>query len=592
MLGPQNQSQFDDWGAERGEPARHRDVLWSSGDYLYCRMSSDAARGELCDRIVVMPTAEHPTPSSVSRLAHEFALKDHLDSTWAVRPLELVRERGRTMLVLENVEAEPFDRIVGAPLDLERFLGLAIAASNAVAQLHASGLVHKDINGANILVDSTTGLVRLTGFGIASRLPRERQAPQPPELIAGTLSHMAPEQTGRMNRSIDSRTDLYSLGFTLYQALTGVLPFAASDPMAWVHCHIAKRPLPPRARRATVPSQLSAIIMKLLAKTPEERYQTSAGLERDLRRCLQDWESRREIAEFPLGKRDRSAQILIPEKLYGREREIEALLAAFDAVVVSGAPRLVLVSGAPGMGKSSVVGELHRVLVPPRGLFASGKFDQLKRDIPYATFAQALQGLIRRLLTKPESELNRWRDELHEALDPNGSLLFELIPELRFIVGEQPRPPEAPLHAAKLRFQSTLRRLIGAFARSDPLALFLDDVQWLDAASLDLLEDLLVQGDVRHLLLVGAYRDNEVDSAGTADPPENRRQPILRTSIQPGARGGRARHLRHAPSGVALAAGVDPRQASYRQCRGSDGRQVEPPLAGSTPGAQGTGVPG
>lgn len=508
MIGLQDQSWFTGWEDGLSE------VLWGSGDYLYCRISRNGAQGEPRERIVVVPSAEHPMPSIFSRLAHEFSLRDYLDSAWAVRPLELVRDRGRTILVLENVKAKPLDQIVGAPLDLERFLRLAIAASSAVAQLHATGLVHKDIKGSNVLVDLAVGTLRLTGFGIASRLPRERQAPQAPELIAGTLSHMAPEQTGRMNRSIDSRSDLYSLGITLYQALTGVLPFAASDPMGWVHCHIAKTPLPPRARRASVPPQLSAIIMKLLAKTPEERYQTAAGLERDLRRCLEAWESRYEIVEFPLGERDRSARLLIPEKLYGREREIDTLLAAFDSVFTSGKPRLVLVSGAPGIGKSSVVGELHKVLVPPRGQFASGKFDQLKRDIPYATFAEALRGLIRRVLTMPESELSRWRDELQKALDPNGSLLFELIPELKFVIGDQPRPPEVPLHAAKLRFQSTLRRLIAVFARAEhPLALFLDDLQWLDAASLDLMEDLLVEADVRHLLLVGAYRDNEVDEA-------------------------------------------------------------------------------
>src|SRR5215813_4192429 len=271
MLGRHDQSQFDGWDASP------RDVLWASGDYLFCRMSGDSGDGERGERIVVVPSAEHPTPSSVSRLVHEFGLKAYLDSAWAVRPLQLVRQRGRTMLVLEKVDAKPLDQIVGASLDLGRFLRMAVAAANVVAQLHASDLVHKDIKGANILVDVDTGLVRLTGFGIASRLPRERQAPQPTELIAGTLSHMAPEQTGRMNRSIDSRSDLYSLGVTFYHALTGVLPFTASDPMEWVHCHIAKKPLPPRARRATVPTQLSAIIMKMLAKTPEERYQTAAG---------------------------------------------------------------------------------------------------------------------------------------------------------------------------------------------------------------------------------------------------------------------------------------------------------------------------
>jgi len=234
-------------------------------------------------------------------------------------------------------------------------------------------------------------LTRLTGFGIASRLPRERQAPEPPEVIAGTLAYMAPEQTGRMNRSIDSRSDLYALGVTFYQMLTGRLPFSAADPMEWLHCHIARKPVAPAERLESVPAVLSEIAMKLLAKTAEERYQTAASVEHDLRRCLAEWELKGRIEPFALGERDRPDRLLIPEKLYGREREVGTLLAAFDRVVATGAPELVLVSGYSGIGKSSVVNELHKALVPPRGLFASGKFDQLKRDIPYSTLGDAQQ---------------------------------------------------------------------------------------------------------------------------------------------------------------------------------------------------------
>ena len=254
--------------------------------------------------------------------------------------------------------------------------------------------------------------------------------------------------------------------------------------------------------------------MKLLAKTAEERYQTAAGLERDLRRCLAEWEAQGRIDDFPLGEHDTPDRLLIPEKLYGRAREVEALLAAFDRVVKSGAPELVLVSGYSGIGKSAVVHELHKALVPPRGLFASGKFDQYKRDIPYATLAQAFQSLVRPLLGKSEAELAGWRDALHEALGPNGQLMVDLVPELKLVIGEQPPVPELPPQDAQRRFQLVFRRFIGVFARPEhPLALFLDDLQWLDAATLDLLEDLLTQADVRHLLLIGAYRDNEVDAA-------------------------------------------------------------------------------
>ena len=294
--------------------------------------------------------------------------------------------------------------------------------------------------------------------------------------------------------------------------LTGTLPFTASDPMEWVHCHIARKPVPPSERLEKIPAPVSHIIMKLLAKTAEERYQTAAGVESDLRRCLAAWELHGRIDPFALGEHDTPDRLLIPEKLYGRAREVETLLASFDRIVKSGRPELVLVSGYSGIGKSAVVNELHKPLVPPRGLFASGKFDQYKRDIPYATLAQALQSLLRPLLSKSEEELSTWRNALHEALDPNGQLMVGLVPELKAVIGEQPPVPELPPQEAQRRFHLVFRRFLNVFARPEhPLALFLDDLQWLDAATLDLMEDLLTQPDVKHLLLIGAYRDNEVD---------------------------------------------------------------------------------
>src|SRR6202048_3488231 len=468
-------------------------VLWEDGERVFCRKDSQAD-GYRAAVLAVLPAAEHPTPATLDRLAREYELKDELDGAWAVRPLELVRERGRIMLVLEDTGSEPLDPLRGLPVGRGIFLRIAIAVAAALTQVHRRGLVHKDIKPTNILVNRMTGEVRLTGFGIASRLPRERQAPAPPESIAGTLAYMAPEQTGRMNRSIDARSDLYALGVTLYQMLTGSLPFTASDPMEWAHAHIARKPMPPSERLETVPAVVSALILKLLAKTAEERYQTAAGLERDLRHCLAAWEAQHPIDAFPLGLKDTSDRLLIPEKLYGREREIETLLAAFDRVVTSGRPELVLVSGYSGIGKSAVVNELHKALVPPRGLFASGKFDQYKRDIPYATLAQAFQSLVRPLLSKSDAELTSWRHALLEALGPNGRLMTDLIPELTLIIGDQPPAPELPPQQAQSRFQLMFQRFIGVFAQPEhPLALFLDDLQWLDAATLDLLDDLLAR---------------------------------------------------------------------------------------------------
>ncbi|MBP0596118.1 AAA family ATPase, partial [Paraburkholderia sp. LEh10] len=488
-------------------------ILWDDGDRVVCRgrrVGEDGSHNVL----LVRPAGEHPLPAAFDRLVHAFGLRDELDGAWAVRPLELVREGGRTLLVLEDPGGEPLARLLGAPMEMGDFLPLAVGIAAALGKLHQRGLVHKDLKPAHILVHCADGQVRLTGFGLASRLPRERQAPEPPETIAGTLAYMAPEQTGRMNRSIDSRSDLYAFGVTLYQMLTGVLPFTAAEPMEWVHCHIARKPVPPCELVETVPVAVSHIVMKLLAKAAEERYQTAAGVEHDLQHCLADWQRRHRIDAFPLGEHDTPDRLLIPEKLYGREREVATLVATFDRIVGSGPPELVLVSGYSGIGKSSVVNELHKVLVPPRGLFASGKFDQYKRDIPYSTLVQAFQGLVRPLLGKPDTELASWRDALLEALEPNARLMTDLIPELKLIIGEPPPVPTLEPKLAQRRFMLVFRRFISVFARAEhPLALFFDDLQWLDAATLDLLEDLLTHADLRHLMLVGAYRDNEIDAA-------------------------------------------------------------------------------
>ena len=489
-------------------------VLWEDGDRVFRRGWRLGDDGERNAVLVVAPATEHPSPSTLERLAHEYELRDALDAAWAARPLALSREGGRTALLLEDPGGEPLERLTGAPMDTGRFLGLAVGIVVALGKAHQRGLVHKDVKPANILANCPDGWTRLTGFGIASRLPRERQAPEPPGVIAGTLAYMAPEQTGRMNRSIDSRSDLYALGVMFYQMLTGRLPFSAADPMEWVHCHIARKPVAPAERLESVPAPISEIVMKLLAKTAEDRYQIAAGVEYDLRRCLAEWERHGRVEPFALGEHDRPDRLMIPEKLYGREREVESLLAAFDRVVQSGAPELVLISGYSGIGKSSVVNELHKALVPLRGIFASGKFDQLKRDIPYSTLAQAFESLVRSLLSKSDAELACWRRALLEALGPNGRLMTDIIPALKFIIGDQPPIPKVAPQQTQARFQSVFRRFIGVFARTEhPLALFLDDLQWLDGATLDLIEDLLTQADVRHLLLVGAYRDNEVDAA-------------------------------------------------------------------------------
>jgi PAS domain S-box-containing protein len=490
---------------------------------------------------VLLVAAEQTSLGCIERLEHEYKLKSELDAGWAARPIALTRYNDRLGLVLEDPGGAPLARLLGRPLEVTRFLRIAIPLVGALRRVHEQGLIHKDIKPENILLDTASGGVRLTGFGIASLLPREHQALEPPEVIAGTLAYMAPEQTGRMNRSVDYRSDLYALGVTFYEMLTGQLPFVASDPMEWVHCHIARQPVPPNERVAGVPGPLSAIVMKLLAKNAEERYQTAAGVEADLRRGLAQWELHRRIEPFPLGAEDAPDRLLIPENLYGRRREIDTLLASFNRVMANGTFELVLVSGYSGIGKSSVVHELHKVLVPPRGLFASGKFDQYKRDIPYATVGQAFHSLVRSLLTQSEEQLGRWRVSLGEALGQNGQLMVNLVPELELVIGKQPPVADLPPQDAQNRFQMVFRRFLAVFARKEhPLALFLDDLQWLDAATLDLLENLATQPDVRHLMLVGTYRDNEVTPS----------HPLLRTLEAIRKAGARVQEIVLAPLGL------------------------------------------
>ncbi len=520
-------------------PEYELETLREEADFTFYRGRNVSDRLPI---LAVAAAAEQPSPQSLRRLDHEFTLAKELDARWAARPLALTRHQGRAVLVLEDPGGESLDRVVERhekePIDLIRFLSIAVGLTAAVGHTHRQGVIHKDIKPANALVDDA-GHVRLTGFGIASRLPRERLTPAL-EILSGTFAYMSPEQTGRMNRSMDTRSDLYSLGVTLYQLLTGSLPFAAADPLEWVHCHIARQPAAPIERRA-VPMPLSTIIMRLLAKNAEDRYQTATGLEADLQRCLTEWQFHGRIDPFTLGRDDASGRLLIAEKLYGREHEVGALLTAFDRVVTQGTAELVLVSGYSGVGKSSVVNELHKLLVPPRALFAAGKFDQYKRDVPYATLAQAFQALVRPILAQSQAAVDRWRHALLEALGSNGALIANLIPELEFVIGKQPPVAELPPKEARHRFQSVLRRFVGAFATAEhPLALFLDDLQWLDTATLELLESLTTDPELRHMLLIGAYRDNEVGPA----------HPLTRTLTVIREGGVKAQELLLAPLGL------------------------------------------
>ena len=418
---------------------------------------------------------------------------------------------GPTDLIFQNSGGEPLERRIGQLPEVPEFLSLAIAITAAVAKVHALGLIHKDIKPANIMVDSHDRAL-LTGFGAASRSPRERQTAQPPQALAGTLPYMSPEQTGRMNRSIDSRSDLYSLGITLYELLTGRLPFTAMDPLDWIHCHVARRPASPRGLRPQVPEVIEQILLKLLAKSADERYQTALGLEADWRHCLEQWQVAARVDPFNLGEYDAPDHLVIPETLYGRDPELAALRLAYGGVAAAGAPRFILLAGYAGVGKSALVHEYQRELVAG-GWFAAGKSDPYQRDIPYTTLTRAFAGLVRQLLCLPEKEIAWWRDHLAEALGINGRIILDLIPDLEPVIGPQPSVAEVSPQDAMNRFRGVVCRFLAVFATAEqPLILFFDDLQWLDAATLELLEHLLTEPEVRHLLLIGAYRDNEVDS--------------------------------------------------------------------------------
>ncbi|WP_437821909.1 sensor histidine kinase [Sorangium sp. So ce1078] len=468
-----------------------------------------------CPVVLKVLDPQRSRPKDLERLQNEFEIGRLLDSTAVVKPLALETCQGMPALVLEDFGGRSLGELLGGtPMPMDRFLPLAMAIARAVSEIHQAGIVHKDVKPENILVNPASFELKLADFGLASRLPREQPSAQPPRLIEGSLPYLSPEQTGRMNRAIDHRSDLYALGVTFFQMLTVKLPFEAKDPVEWVHCHVARAPPSPSALVPEVPEPIARIVLKLLAKMPEDRYQSAGGLAADLERCLVQWQARGRVEPFPLGKDDVLERIQTPHKLYGRERETAALLDVFDAVAVTGAPALVMVSGYSGVGKSALVNALHKPIVEKRGHFIAGKCDQYKRDIPYATLAQAFQALARQILGESEARIRAWRDALCAALGPNAELMVSLIRELELVLGPQPPVPELPPQEAQHRFQMVFRQLIGVFAQAaHPLVIFLDDLQWLDAGTLALLADLATHPDVRYLLLVGAYRDNEVDSS-------------------------------------------------------------------------------
>jgi hypothetical protein len=440
-----------------------------------------------------------------------------------MRARAFLRHDRECCLVLEDRGETPLQALLALRrFDLQAFFPLALQLATILVELHRREITHNAISPDSILVHPATGDVCLADFCLASQTSDETQALPPPLLRHSALVYASPEQTGRMNRVIDYRSDFYSLGVTFYALLTGNPPFRSADALELIHQHIASTPPAPAALDPNIPQPLSQLVMKLLAKTAEARYQSALGLKEDLAHCTREWAARGQITPFTLAQRDVPDRFLISQKLYGRELEVSALLNAFDRVVQghSAPAAMMLVAGYSGIGKTSLIHELYKPIIRARGYFISGKFDQVVRSVPFGALIQAFRGLVRQLLTESEAQLAAWRARLTKALGTQGGVLTEVIPEIEWVIGQQPSPPALGPTEALNRFQLVLQYFVGALARPEhPLVVFLDDLQWADAATLSLLQPLLTSREGQALFLMGAYRDHEVDAS----------HPLLRT---------------------------------------------------------------
>jgi len=460
--------------------------------------------------IIKTSTAAYPTARELRRLELELHLLKKLRAPSVIEVLDVERRAGRIALILEDFGGERLPVTRDSGLALERFFPLASGIVRALGDVHAKGVIHKDINPRNVLVNLRTGAVKLIDFSLSSELSHEHPDVVPCKDLEGTLPYLSPEQTGRMNRDLDFRTDYYSLGVTFYELLTGSLPFSAPDVLGYVHCHLSQKPPSAREKNPEVSEALARIVAKLLAKNPDDRYESARGLASDLERAQRLWKAGAATETFELGADDVSERFRVSRELVGREPEISRLLAAFESAS-SGPSRLVLVSGYSGVGKSSLVREIHRPVIEKRGAFASGKFAELERNKPYGAVVTALRSLLKQVLSSTEEQLFARRQRLETALTGEGAALLPLLPELGRILGPQPLLAELSAHETQARLLRVFRRLVAALAtRSEPLVLFLDDLQWTDGSTPQLLLELFTDAELQHVLVLGAYRDNEV----------------------------------------------------------------------------------
>lgn len=461
------------------------------------------------DEVVLLKRLEEKAdPARAGRFRAEHALLASLRVPGILRPLALISDGPESGMVVEALEGDLLDSMLTEPMSIARALRFGLQLASSLSGLHDRHVVHRDLRPVNLLAAGAPDRISIVDVSWAAAVGCS-DAP-----VYEDLAYLSPEQTGRTDQPVDARSDLYVLGVILYRMLSGQLPFLAADALEWMHCHLARTPTPLVERVPQLPRVVSAIVAKLLAKSPGERYQSGRGLAADLARCLAEWEARGEVADFALGSRDITDQLTIADQLLGREPQIAELHAAWDRVRSGGAAEFVLISGHSGIGKTSLVSELRSHVRGAGGFFLTGKFDQRLRDIPYASFTQAFQSLVQQLLGGSEAELAQWRKRLSGALGANGKLMAAIIPDLEHVMGSQPALPELGAHEARNRFHATFQKFVGVFAaEGHPLVLFIDDLQWLDPASLTLLQYLGTQRDNRYLLFIGAYRDNEVTPA-------------------------------------------------------------------------------
>jgi predicted ATPase/signal transduction histidine kinase len=461
---------------------------------------------------------DYPNFNELVQFRNQYTIAKNLDFPSIIKPLTLEFNGNGYALVMEDFGGISLSDYLQTATDenpqyqclpLGEFLRISIKITEILHYLYQNRVIHKDIKPANILIDPATKNIKLIDFSIASLLPRETQEIQNTNDLEGTLAYLSPEQTGRMNRGIDYRSDFYCLGMTFYELLTGTLPFRSEDAMELVHGHLAKQPIPIHQIHSEIPLILSEIVSKLIAKNAENRYQSALGIKHDLEICLDQLQTTGTIEPFEIGKRDISDRFLIPEKLYGREAEVNQLLNSFDRVA-NGTTEMVLVAGFSGIGKTAVVNEVHKPIVRKRGYFIKGKYDQFQRNIPFSGFVEAFRDLMGQILSESEEQLQTWKTNILAAVGDNGQVLIDVIPELENIIGKQPPSLELSGTAAQNRFNLLFQKFVQVFtSKEHPLVMFLDDWQWADSASLNLLS-LLRQQDTGHLLILGAYRDNEV----------------------------------------------------------------------------------